>query len=124
MHQLKNHVQVYIVLLLIYFIQVIFFLDMEWLNGPSETENMEVDIGYMPQMMANITDKSRRPRHPHELSGEVPVEVNNQLMESLQNIEWTEEIPQEDALRDLEVKMYPFKQVCQCSEFLFFLNSF
>lgn len=86
-------------------------VDMEWLNGPSETENMEVDIGYMPQMMANITDKSRRPRHPHELSGEVPVEVNNQLMESLQNIEWTEEIPQEDALRDLEVKMYPFKQV-------------
>lgn len=93
---------------------------MEWLNGPSETENMEVDIGYMPQMMANITDTSRRPRHPHELSGEVPVEVNNQLMESLQYIEWTEEIPQEDALRDLEVKMYPFKQVCQCSEFLFF----
>lgn len=93
---------------------------MEWLNGPSETENMEVDIGYMPQMMANITDKSRSPRHPHELSGEVPVEVNNQLMESLQYIEWTEEIPQEDALRDLEVKMYPFKQVCQCSDFLFF----
>lgn len=97
---------------------------MEWLNGPSETENMEVDIGYMPQMMANITDKSHIPRHPHELLGEVPVEVNNQLMESLQYLEWTKEIPQEDALRDLEVKMYPFKEVCQCSEFLFFFLKF
>lgn len=28
-------------------------VDMEWLYGASESSNMEVDIGYLPQVRAN-----------------------------------------------------------------------
>ena len=38
---------------------------MEWLNGPVETENMEVDIGYMPEMDL----KSTGPSQPAILNG-------------------------------------------------------
>ena len=31
---------------------------MEWLNGPQESQNMEVDIGYMPQMELKSTGPS------------------------------------------------------------------
>lgn len=84
-------------------------VDMEWLNGPTETENMEVDIGFMPLMMANITARSRRLRHPQD--GELPVDPDDRIHDILNNIKWTEEIPIEDALRSLEIKMYPFKKV-------------
>ena len=41
-----------------YFKIIMYFLDMEWLNGPRESENMEVDIGFMPQMELKATRSS------------------------------------------------------------------
>lgn len=82
---------------------------MEWLNGPSENRNMEVDIGYMPLMTANITAKSRLRRHSHDT--EEPIETDDTLQDTVNNIIWTHEIGLDDALQQLEVKMYPFKKV-------------
>lgn len=84
-------------------------VDMEWLNGPSEGENMEVDIGYMPLMQANISAPSREWKIQHDI--EYPVETDSGVQETVQGIKWLEEIDREGALRQLEVKMYPFKQV-------------
>ncbi|VDI51956.1 selenoprotein N [Mytilus galloprovincialis] len=84
-------------------------VDMEWLNGPSENENMEVDIGYMPLMTANITAKSRLRRHSHDT--EEPIETDDTLQDTVNNIIWTHEIGLDDALQQLEVKMYPFKKI-------------
>ncbi|VDI27960.1 Hypothetical predicted protein [Mytilus galloprovincialis] len=83
-------------------------VDMEWLNGPRENRNMEVDIGYMPLMTANITAKSRLRRHSHDT--EEPIEADNTLQDTVNNIIWTHEIGLDDAFQQLEVKMYPFKQ--------------
>lgn len=71
---------------------------MEWLNGPSEN-NMEVDIGYIPEMSLTSTLISAVPNH---------IPGANQ---SVSTIEWTEEISLEAALDALELKFFPFKQV-------------
>ena len=89
---------------------------MEWLNGPTESENMEVDIGYMPLMQVNISAPSRIWRFPSDI--ESPMDIDSSVLDIVQNIKWSKEIEQEEAFRELEVKMYPFKQV---SILLYFL---
>lgn len=77
-------------------------VDMEWLEGP---ESMVVDIGYMPEMSLQTTGPSAIPTgDPRE--HKVP---NSPA--SIDEIKWIHEIPQEEALRILEVSFYPFKQV-------------
>lgn len=84
-------------------------VDMEWLTGSQESGNMEVDIGYMPQMELLSTTES----HPAVLDGVdhrdgyIPSRPN----ESKTDVIWKEEISVAEAERLLEVEMYPFKKV-------------
>lgn len=95
-------------------------VDMEWLNGPLEGENMEVDIGFMPQMEVTITAPSvpLTPDTQHMKDLEVP--NDDTMANKVSNIKWTKEITVAEARRNLEVKMYPFKEV----EYFNFTNSF
>lgn len=83
---------------------------MEWMNGPSEVENMEVDIGYMPKMELHAPNPSSQVTIYSE-SGEVLYEPSNQQEMSSGTIQWDEEISMEEALVLLEKEMYPFKKV-------------
>lgn len=89
---------------------------MEWLTGSQEAGNMEVDIGYMPQMELLSTTESvpafqdgvdRRDSY-----------ISTHEDESETNVIWKEEISVAEAERLLEVEMYPFKQVNKFETFM------
>lgn len=87
---------------------------MEWLNGPRESENLEVDIGYVQQMelqstSASVSASEMRSSENFD-SRFVPVGKNEV---NLEEISWSSQISYDDALSILERKMYPFKQVMQ-----------
>uniref|UniRef100_A0A8C5UYP6 EF-hand domain-containing protein n=1 Tax=Microcebus murinus TaxID=30608 RepID=A0A8C5UYP6_MICMU len=88
-------------------------VDMEWLYGASESSNMEVDIGYVPQMELEATG----PSVPSMILDEDGNMIDSHLPsgEPLQfvfeEIEWQQELSWEEAARRLEVAMYPFKKV-------------
>uniref|UniRef100_A0A2R8MRR0 Selenoprotein N n=1 Tax=Callithrix jacchus TaxID=9483 RepID=A0A2R8MRR0_CALJA len=88
-------------------------VDMEWLYGASESSNMEVDIGYIPQMELEATG----PSVPSMILDEDGSVINSHLPsgEPLQfvfeEIKWQQELSWEEATRRLEVAMYPFKKV-------------
>ena len=75
---------------------------MEWLEGPG---NMVVDIGYMPEMSLAITAPSELPQ------GEPRKHIIKPRHVDTSNMVWTEEISKEEALSNLEVRFYAFKQV-------------
>lgn len=86
---------------------------MEWLYGASESSNMEVDIGYIPQMELEATG----PSIPSVILDEDGNMIDSRLPsgEPLQfvfeEIKWQQELSWEEAARRLEVAMYPFKKV-------------
>uniref|UniRef100_A0A8C9B121 Selenoprotein N n=2 Tax=Phocoena sinus TaxID=42100 RepID=A0A8C9B121_PHOSS len=88
-------------------------VDMEWLYGASESSNMEVDIGYIPQMELEATG----PSVPSVILDEDGNMIDSRLPsgEPLQfvfeKITWQQELSWEEAARRLEVAMYPFKKV-------------
>lgn len=88
-------------------------VDMEWLYGASETSNMEVDIGYIPQMELEAVG----PSVPSVILDEDGNMIDSRLPsgEPLQfvfeEIKWHQELSWEEAARRLEVAMYPFKKV-------------
>uniref|UniRef100_A0A804HLD6 Selenoprotein N n=1 Tax=Homo sapiens TaxID=9606 RepID=A0A804HLD6_HUMAN len=88
-------------------------VDMEWLYGASESSNMEVDIGYIPQMELEATG----PSVPSVILDEDGSMIDSHLPsgEPLQfvfeEIKWQQELSWEEAARRLEVAMYPFKKV-------------
>uniref|UniRef100_A0A2K6RVS3 Selenoprotein N n=1 Tax=Rhinopithecus roxellana TaxID=61622 RepID=A0A2K6RVS3_RHIRO len=88
-------------------------VDMEWLYGASESSNMEVDIGYIPQMEL----EAMGPSVPSVILDEDGSVIDSHLPsgESLQfvfeEIKWQQELSWEEAARRLEVAMYPFKKV-------------
>ncbi|KAF6111305.1 selenoprotein N [Phyllostomus discolor] len=88
-------------------------VDMEWLYGASENSNMEVDIGYIPQMELEATG----PSIPSVILDEDGNMIDSRLPsgEPLQfvfeEIKWQQELSWEEAARRLEVAMYPFKKV-------------
>nr|KAF6380249.1 selenoprotein N [Myotis myotis] len=88
-------------------------VDMEWLYGASENSNMEVDIGYIPQMELEATG----PSVPSVIMDEDGNMIDSRLPsgEPLQfvfeEIRWQQELSWEEAARRLEVAMYPFKKV-------------
>ncbi|KPP63889.1 selenoprotein N-like [Scleropages formosus] len=99
-------------------------VDMEWLYGASESSNMEVDIGYLPQMELQATGPSV-PTFIHDEEGNVidsrvggaggdPVQF------VFEEIHWKSEISREEAARRMEVTFYPFKKV----EYLPFSEAF
>uniref|UniRef100_A0A8C4PHM1 Selenoprotein N n=1 Tax=Equus asinus TaxID=9793 RepID=A0A8C4PHM1_EQUAS len=88
-------------------------VDMEWLYGASESSNMEVDIGYIPQMELEALG----PSVPSVILDEDGNLIDSRLPsgEPLQfvfeEIKWQQELSWEEAARRLEVAMYPFKKV-------------
>ncbi|KAM7247810.1 hypothetical protein CapIbe_001763 [Capra ibex] len=88
-------------------------VDMEWLYGASESSNMEVDIGYIPQMELEALG----PSVPSVILDEDGNLIDSRLPsgEPLQfvfeEIQWQQELSWEEAARRLEVAMYPFKKV-------------
>uniref|UniRef100_A0A4W3J8G2 Selenoprotein N n=1 Tax=Callorhinchus milii TaxID=7868 RepID=A0A4W3J8G2_CALMI len=88
-------------------------VDMEWLYGASESGNMEVDIGYLPQMELSavapsvpsiITDENGNTVDSGNIVGE-PIQF------VFEDIEWRSEISFDEAAQNLETTMYPFKKV-------------
>lgn len=88
-------------------------VDMEWLYGASESSNMEVDIGYLPQMELESLGPSI-PSVIYDENGNV-IDSRNADGEPLEfvfeDITWKSEISWEEAAKKLEVTMYPFKKV-------------
>lgn len=88
-------------------------VDMEWLYGASESSNMEVDIGYIPQMELEAIG----PSVPSVILDEDGNTIDSRLPsgEPLQfvfeEIKWQQELSWEEAAGRLEVAMYPFKKV-------------
>uniref|UniRef100_A0AAY3ZTP9 Selenoprotein N n=1 Tax=Denticeps clupeoides TaxID=299321 RepID=A0AAY3ZTP9_9TELE len=92
-------------------------VDMEWLYGASESSNMEVDIGYLPQMELRSAGPSV-PLVIHDEQGNV-VDTQKQGGEPIhfvfEEIHWTAAISREEAARHVEVTFYPFKKVSYLS---------
>lgn len=88
-------------------------VDMEWLYGASESSNMEVDIGYLPQMEIESMGPSI-PSVIYDENGDV-IDSHSSNGEPLDfvfdEIIWQSEISVEEAAKKLEVTMYPFKKV-------------
>uniref|UniRef100_H3A241 Selenoprotein N n=1 Tax=Latimeria chalumnae TaxID=7897 RepID=H3A241_LATCH len=88
-------------------------VDMEWLYGTSENSNMEVDIGYLPQMELELVSPSV-PTILYDEEGNV-IDSQDSSGEPIQfvfeEIKWQSEISWEEAARRLEITMYPFKKV-------------
>lgn len=88
-------------------------VDMEWLYGASESSNMEVDIGYLPQLEL----QSRSPSTPTVIVDEKGNIIDHQSYGSepvqfvFEEIHWTSELSHEEAARRMEVSFYPFKKV-------------
>ncbi|TRY83438.1 hypothetical protein DNTS_016194 [Danionella cerebrum] len=82
-------------------------VDMEWLYGPSETSNMEVDIGYLPQMELGAAGPST-PSVIYDEQGNL-IESRGDGGEPIQfvfeDIVWSEKLSAEEASRRLEVTM-------------------
>lgn len=88
-------------------------VDMEWLYGASESSNMEVDIGFLPQMELSSAGPST-PSVIIDEEGNV-IDSKDSSQEPIQfifeDITWTSEISQQEALHRMEVTYYPFKKV-------------
>ncbi|KAM3594496.1 uncharacterized protein V6R79_008969 [Siganus canaliculatus] len=88
-------------------------VDMEWLYGASESSNMEVDIGYLPQLELQSTGPST-PSIIMDEEGNV-IDRRDSSSEPIQfvfeDIHWTSEISRQEAARHLDVTFYPFKKV-------------
>lgn len=89
-------------------------VDMEWLYGASESSNMEVDIGYLPQMELRSSSPST-PSFIQDEEGNMIDSRGGEGEEPIQfvfeEISWTSEISQEEATQHIEVTLYPFKKV-------------
>jgi len=82
---------------------------MEWLNGPKEQDNMEVDIGYMERMELKATRSSL---YVYDGGNNYTnTYISGVEKDATRDIVWEKEITVKQAARDMEVKMYPFKKV-------------
>lgn len=88
-------------------------VDMEWLYGASESSNMEVDIGFLPQLEL----QSRGPSTPSTILDEEGNVIDSldgsgePIQFVFEEIHWSSEISGQEASRRLEVALYPFKKV-------------
>lgn len=83
-------------------------IDMEWLTNSTNEFDMEVEIGYLPQLELKSTAPSTPPDNEEEVISDNEEEANNS---DQSRIVWQEEITREQANLELEKVMYPFKQV-------------
>ncbi|KAJ8333172.1 hypothetical protein SKAU_G00420680 [Synaphobranchus kaupii] len=89
-------------------------VDMEWLYGGSESSNMEVDIGYLPQMELQAT----APSIPSFIQDEEGNMIDSRggaggdpIQFVFEEIHWKSEISRKEAAQRLELMLYPFKKV-------------
>ncbi|TNM95358.1 hypothetical protein fugu_016441 [Takifugu bimaculatus] len=87
-------------------------VDMEWLYGASESSNMEVDIGYLPQLEL----LSLGPSTPTVITDEEGNVIDSKdsgepIQFVFEDIHWTSEISHQEAAQRLDVTFYPFKRV-------------
>lgn len=85
-------------------------VDMEWLKG-SQAVEMEVDIGYMPQMELRGTGPSR----PATWEGK---DMRNAFKpelaaaeDELDDLEWSREVQVDVCTRAMDIVFYPFQKV-------------
>ncbi len=83
---------------------------MEWIINHHSHDNMEVDIGFMSEMVLRATSASRPAisENGTDMRG-VHILPTDEMQVS--RPQWTAEISMEEAERQLEVNMYPFKEV-------------
>lgn len=87
-------------------------VDMEWLYGASESSNMEVDIGYLPQLELQSTGPSAPSIIMDEEGNIIDSRDGGEPIQFVfEDIYWTSEINRQEATRRLEVTLYPFKKV-------------
>ncbi|CAL8296274.1 unnamed protein product [Arctogadus glacialis] len=86
-------------------------VDMEWLYGGSESSNMEVDIGFLPQLELLSSGPSTPPFVTDEEGRVVESRGPEPIHFVFEDIHWTAEVGQQEAQRHLEVTFYPFKKV-------------
>lgn len=86
-------------------------VDMEWLYGASESSNMEVDIGYLPQLELRSSGPSRPSVLRDELGNVVDRGDGEPVHFVFQEIVWRDELKREEAEQRLELLLYPFKKV-------------
>lgn len=86
-------------------------VDMEWLYGSSETSNMEVDIGFLPQMELKASEPSMQVAVYGE-NGEIIFQPEHQdSQRKREAIVWDFEISLEEAFKAIEIQFYPFKKI-------------
>uniref|UniRef100_A0A3Q1IAH4 EF-hand domain-containing protein n=1 Tax=Anabas testudineus TaxID=64144 RepID=A0A3Q1IAH4_ANATE len=88
-------------------------VDMEWLYGASESSNMEVDIGYLPQLELQATGPSTPSIIVDEKGNIIDRRDGNSepIQFVFEEIHWASEISQQEAAQRMEVTLYPFKKV-------------
>uniref|UniRef100_A0A672FU60 Selenoprotein N n=1 Tax=Salarias fasciatus TaxID=181472 RepID=A0A672FU60_SALFA len=87
-------------------------VDMEWLYGASESSNMEVDIGYLPQMELRSSGPSLPSVITDERGDVVDVrDAAEPVHFVFEDIVWSAELSRQEAARRLELALYPFKKV-------------
>ncbi len=85
---------------------------MEWISGPGSNE---VDIGFMSKMKLVGS-----PTVPFEEESNIPdILLQDNYEPTMIDLAWDSEISEQEALRKLEVILYPFKKVIQGDRFLF-----
>uniref|UniRef100_A0A3Q3WLV8 Uncharacterized protein n=1 Tax=Mola mola TaxID=94237 RepID=A0A3Q3WLV8_MOLML len=88
-------------------------VDMEWLYGASESSNMEVDIGYLPQLELQSTGPSTPTVIMDEEGNVIDSRDSNSepIRFVFEDIHWSSEISRQEVARRLDVTFYPFKKV-------------
>ncbi|CAF0776788.1 unnamed protein product [Didymodactylos carnosus] len=97
-------------------------VDMEWLSDGSTGSNMEVDIGYMPQMELRSSAPSLKVLQNAVTDNNMTMEADLRLQfmkpmnetlysDLLISYKWDNEITEEEVLSILEKTFYPFKEV-------------
>lgn len=87
---------------------------MEWLYGSSDDSNMEVDIGFLPEMRLTSPEPSMQVAIYGE-GGEVLFEPENHHSKKYREaITWDFAVTTEEAMKAIELQFYPFKKVFVC----------
>lgn len=88
-------------------------VDMEWMTVGTDGEEsgMEVDIGYMPLMEWTLEAESVSIGASVDSSASVTYKPDQVQPLSPEKLQWLEQVPRDQVLRQIEIIFYPFKEV-------------
>ncbi len=92
-------------------------VDMEWMSSNKDGENMEVDIGYMNRMEVISSDESSVLAQGCSVDFKPAVAEHK---ESVEFVDWVEEVDVAQGYEELEKVFFPFKKV----KYYSFLDAF